>query len=170
MEKLQSLNEKNAEAAEDAKGTEKVISELEEKLSEFERGNEVKYEVIGEDIRKEQYLKQQNMEMFNNLKAAIDNSTKIYSAENEKLIQVKSQVSSLEIDVGQIERQKKELIASIRNYKEQLENSVSWEKLSEILCAKCMAKVKGISIMMSVNEIRQSVKRENSSCSKCIMI
>lgn len=171
LEKLQSINEKNSESREECKIDESKLQDLEERLMQIESENSLKNERKLEEIQKEQYLKDRNIEMLANLKAAIDNSGKIYTAENEKLVQVKSQASSLQIDVNQVHSKIKELGNSIKSLKDLQFNSVTEEKLLDILCQKCISRYRGISVLRSVNVYKEREKKESGeACSKCLII
>lgn len=171
LDKLQSVNEKNSEAYDEALQDKQRIRELEEKVEQLESTNNLKNELKAEEIRKEQYLKENNIEMLANLKAAIDNSTKNFTAENEKLSQIKQEASSFQIDINQMHSKIRELENSIRGLKDQVSNSITQDQVNKILCPKCLDQYRGISVLKSVNDSRGKKKDlgEGEACSKCVV-
>jgi DNA repair exonuclease SbcCD ATPase subunit len=168
LEKLQSVEEKNSEAFNEALQDKQRIKELEQKYENFEIVNNTKNDLKLEEIRKEQYLKENNIDMLANLKAAIDNSTKNFAAENEKLAQVKSEVSATQMDVNQLHTKIRELETSIKTLKDQASNSISQEKVNLLFCPKCLDRLNGRSVLNSVAEGKgRKSEASEQACSKC---
>ncbi|OMJ81447.1 hypothetical protein SteCoe_18063 [Stentor coeruleus] len=169
IEKLENLNEKNAEASEEARNDEKKLEELEAKLKLLEMDSIVRCDLVIEDIKKEQYLKDQNLQMLANFKGVIENSNKIYAAENEKLVHLKSQVSNLQIDVNQIKSNIESLKQLIKSIEDDIKNSITIEKLAQTLCHRCLARSKGVSYIKSVSMV-QSRYEVHKGCARCGII
>ena len=167
QEKLVIINEKNNECYKEAKSEEKVIEELEAKIKNLHNEFSVKFENKIEEIKKEQYLKESNLQKLANLKAAMENSSEINNAENEKLVKVKNDVSTLQIDIIQINDSIKELQSSIKNSRDQLDNSISCEKMNETMCPKCIARTRGISFIKTMSIIEG--KGSNKACTRCLI-
>lgn len=173
-EKLLNIMQKNNESIEEARLEERKILELTEKIEGFQEEIQTKEEVKMEEIRKEQYMKEKNLQMLANLKAAMMNSSEIINTENEKLVQVKSVVSTLRIDINQLDAVIKDEQTTIRALKDSVENSIPQEKLTETLCTKCAARVRGISFIKTMSVIQSAKpqtkkykREENESCSRC---
>ena len=169
-EKLISMNEQNKGCIEDAKIDDKTLEELEGKINEIEKESELKSQFRQEEIRKEKYLKEKNLNVLSNLKSAIDNSAEIYKTENEKLVQAKSQVTTLEIDLNQLNSAIKDQQALIKSLRESADNCITQEKFLEALCPKCIARARGISFISPINAFQSEKDHESKACSRCRII
>ena len=172
-EKFTTINQKNNESIEEAKCGELLLTELAEKIKVIEQEIREKEEIKMEEIRKEQYMKERNLQTLANLKAASTNSEEIINTENEKLMQLKTTVGALRIDINQLNAIISDELYTIRSLKESIENSITQEKLVEILCSKCLSRARGASFIktMSVVSGRDTKRFKNEeSCSRCLII
>ena len=139
-------------------------------ITEIEKESELKSQFRQEEIRKEKYLKEKNLNVLSNLKSAIDNSAEIYKTENEKLVQAKSQVTTLEIDLNQLNSAIKDQQALIKSLRESADNCITQEKFLEALCPKCIARARGISFISPINAFQSEKDHESKACSRCRII
>jgi hypothetical protein len=167
QDKLNSINDKNNECIYQAAIDDQTLESLEEKIRVLKLDYELQHEGKIEEIRKEQFLKDKNLQMLANLKAAIDSSTEIYNTENEKLVKTKSDVSILQIDVSQVYSSIHDLESRISYLKTQYQDSITAEKFMELVCKKCFARVRGISFLKS--EIYTKSIHKEKACVRCLI-
>ena len=169
-EKLQSINTQNKECIEEARIDEAKIHELNEKIYNIEEESKLKYNIKHEEISKEKYLKDKNLHVLANLKAAIENSNEISKTENEKLVYGRSQVSTLQIDVNQLQLAIKEKETLIKSLKVDLDECITTEKLMGCLCNRCILRAKGKSTILSASVVssREMKRNKNDNC-KCVI-